>query len=144
MYLPKDMEEEMNGKREIYTEVDDRIGLIQQYLDTKLPANWATMDIPQRRNFLAGNDPLMPEGVIVRDRACAIEIGCECLGMRKSDITKYVSSEIISLVRKIGGWKWSGKKTYRVAQYGKVHCFLREAPKGTKGTTEQNDEKSIF
>lgn len=147
LYLPKDMEEEMNSRREIYTEVDDRIGLIQQYLDTKLPPNWATMDIQQRRNFLAGNDSLMPEGVVVRDRVCAIEIGCECLGMRKSDITKYVSSEIISLVRKIGGWKWSGKKTYRVAQYGKVHCFLRELPDdmtGTRGTTYQNEEKSIF
>lgn len=102
------------------------------------------MDIQQRRNFLAGNDPLMPKGVIVRDKVCAFEIGCECLGMRKSDITKFVSSEIISLVRNIGGWKWSGKNTYRVAQYGRAHCFLRELPNLTMDTTSQNDEKSIF
>lgn len=143
LYLPKDMEEEMNAKRETYTEVDDRIGLIQQYLDTKLPANWAAMDIQQRRNFLAGNDPLLPQGVIIRDRVCTFEIGCECLGMRKSDITKYVSSEIISLVRKIDGWKWSGKSTYRVPQYGKVHCFLRVLS-GTMGSTSSDDEKSLF
>ena len=109
--------------------------------------NTISMRIRKRGRCLIGNDSLMPEGVVVRDRVCAIEIGCECLGMRKSDITKYVSSEIISLVRKIGGWKWSGKKTYRVAQYGKVHCFLRELPDdmtGTRGTTYQNEEKSIF
>lgn len=137
LYLPKDMEDEMNAKRETYTEVDDRIGLIQRYLDTKLPINWAEMDIHQRRNFLSG-DVTAPQGVVVRDRVCIAEICSECFNMSKKDITRYYSNEILGLMRKIDGWIWSGKNTYRVPGYGKVKCFLRVI-----GITTDADSKNV-
>lgn len=135
LYLPKEMEAEMNNRRDIYTEVDDRIGMIQQYLDTRLPANWAKMDLYQRRNYLSG-DETAPEGVIIRSKVCIAEICCECLGMPKKDVTRFTSNEIMGLMRKIDGWEWSGGNTYRMPIYGRSKCFLRKPTMNTNSSLD--------
>lgn len=144
LYLPVELEAEMNMRRSEYTEVDERIGLIQLYLDTKLPANWAAMDINQRRNYLSG-DPLSPQGVLMRDRVCISEIWCECLRMSKGDLTRYNVSEVMGLMRKIEGWEWSGTNTYKVSLYGRQKCFLRKVYKNEHAIDKSDtNNKTIF
>ena len=37
-------------------EVDERVGMVEEYLNTRLPDDWADMDLFQRRNFLQGSE----------------------------------------------------------------------------------------
>lgn len=107
LYLSPEMEKEMDVKRGIYTVSDDRVGLIAQYLDTLLPVGWDGWDIDRRTRYLRDPDPLNEIGTIRRDCVCVAEIWCECLGGRRSDLTRSVSKEIMALMRQVDGWGWS-------------------------------------
>lgn len=65
-------------------EVDERVGMVEEYLNTKLPVDWAEMDLFQRRSFLHGSEFGMPEhkGIILRTEVSNTEIWCECFGKR--------------------------------------------------------------
>jgi putative DNA primase/helicase len=112
-------------------ESDDREGLIEDYLETLLPANWDSMDLYERRSFLAGQSEFgteFPVGIIRRERVCVHEIWCECLGKDKSNLRRQDSFEIIGVLMRIGGWEtYAGNKQgqTRFPIYGNQKTFCR-------------------
>lgn len=68
-------------------EVDERQGMVEEYLDTLLPENWESMDTYARRNFLSEKDaPTSVRGTVRRDTVSNAEIWCECFGRSLSDL----------------------------------------------------------
>lgn len=100
---------------------DERTGVIDEFVNTPLPKNWADMDIFDRRNFLT--DPLK-KGTIERDIVCIAEIWCECMGKNKEDMDRYKTRDINDIMRSLDGWELQ-KSTKTFKWYGKQKYYAR-------------------
>ncbi len=65
-------------------EADERVGMIEEYLNRELPDDWDEMDLFARRNFLTGTEFGVPEhaGKHIRTEVSNAEIWCECFGKK--------------------------------------------------------------
>lgn len=103
-------------------EVDEREGLVQQYLETLLPDNWDEKTIYERRNFLS-DDFGEQKGTKKRQVVCNIEIWCECFGRDSATMKKTDSYEIASIMKRINGWE-KGTREY-IPLYGRQRVYKR-------------------
>lgn len=113
-------------------EADDREGIVADYLERLLPANWDDMDLYGRRSFLSGSEfgGNPAAGTLQRDKVCIMEIWCECFGKSRETIKKADSYEIEGILNRIGGWtKFTGNKTGKrhLALYGPQRIFVRSS-----------------
>lgn len=125
LHLPYHLEQQARDKQEEYNELacDERIGIIQQFLDTLLPADWETRSIERRRAFFRQTDPLCSDGVTRRETISAVEILSECFGQSIDEKSKYKTREINELMKKMPGWERDGWK--RTSQYGLQRMWQR-------------------
>jgi predicted P-loop ATPase len=119
LYLDSHIEEQAKGEQREAMESDEREGLVRDYLETLLPENWAKLDLYQRRSFLNGNEfgENQLEGTVKRTSVSNMEIWCECFGNERSKLKRLDSSEISTIMAKIGGWTGLVKKD-RISLYG--------------------------
>jgi hypothetical protein len=62
-------------------EVDERQGMVEEYLDTLLPENWESMDTYARRNYLSEKDaPTSVKGTVRRTRQAMRKFGANVSG----------------------------------------------------------------
>lgn len=122
LWLGCEAEDMAREEQRAHSESDEREGIIISYLNRKLPPEWDTMDLWQRRDYL--NDPLSPKGTEEREYVCVAEIWCECLGRNKEDMDRYKTREINDLLKGIDGWV-SCKSTKNFPIYGKQKYYIR-------------------
>lgn len=140
LFLKDDVAAEAYAQQREAMESDDREGVVQDYLDRLLPADWDKYDLYQRRSYFGGSDFGTPaEGTVRRDRVCAMEIWCECFGKAREALKKADSYEIEGILYKLGGWKkyegsTSGKA--RFVGYGVQKCYVRVSDAGTETGTD--------
>lgn len=119
-------DEESELAKESQTEhsaVDERTGLVEQYLNRLLPKDWDKKDLYDRRSWL--DDPLAEAGSVQRDFVCTAEIWCECLGKDKNDMTRYNTKDINSLMASLPNWEFvSSTKNFPI--YGKQRFYKRK------------------
>lgn len=110
-------------------ETDDREGLVREYLEKRLPVNWNSMSLYERRNFLSGGDFGSNEvGIEKRTLVCTMEIWCECFGKDSANLKKSDSYEINAIMARIENWKpYSLNKsgTVRFPIYNKQRAYMR-------------------
>lgn len=123
LYLSKDEEAIATIEQHKHSEVDERRGIIEEFLNQKYPHNWDDMDLYARRNWL--NDPLVYEGCKEKDFVCVAEIWCECLNKDREDMSRYVTREINDILRSIPGWE-SITSTKNFPIYGKQKYYKRK------------------
>lgn len=124
LYIESEAEQIARIEQAGHSEMDERTGLIEQYMNRLLPENWGEMDLFMRRNFLQ-QDPLSPKGTIERDYVCTAEVWCECLGKEKEDMDKYKTRELNDILRTIPGWETEGKSRV-FSIYGKQRYYARK------------------
>lgn len=124
LYLSAEVEALAKTEQRDAMESDEREGLVREYLDTKLPSNWANMDIFERRNFLNGSDfgGLKQDGTVERTQVSNMEIWCECFGKERANLRRGDSNEITSILARLG-WKRKEKKE-RIPLYGPQFVFV--------------------
>lgn len=107
LYLEGDLLEAAEEAQQSAMEVDERLGMVEEYLNTRLPDDWAEMDLFQRRNFLQGSEFGMPErkGAVLRTEVSNAEIWCECYGKSLQELKPTDSYSIAALMAQIPGWK---------------------------------------
>ena len=88
-------------------------GLIADFLDQEIPAEWSRWDLPQRQAWRGGG--VKYDGVTApRARVCAAEIWCEALGKQRGDMRQRDSREINSLLERVPGWgKYRGRESWK-------------------------------
>ena len=86
-------------------EQDERVGIVEQYLNRLLPTNWHEMDLYKRRSFLNGDDFICEKGTIQRTEVSNAEIWCECFGKSQSDLKSSDSYQLAAIMKQIGGWE---------------------------------------
>lgn len=117
-------EEDMIAKIEQHkhSEQDERKGIIEEYLNTKYPDDWDSMDLYDRRRWL--EDSLSKNGTIQKECVCVAEIWCECLGKEKNDMSRYNTRDINDIMRSLDGWEAS-TSTKNFSIYGKQKYYKR-------------------
>lgn len=122
LMLPPELEKAAMEKQEEFRFKSSREDLIRNYLERKLPTNWAKLDIWERVEWL--NDP-NNEGTEERTKVCALEVWCELLGGSKANFPNSDQREIKMIIEKCG-WE-RAKTTIRVSGgYGSQRGFIKK------------------
>ena len=126
LYLEDEMIHEAEEHQRQAMEADDRVGMIEEYLNTLLPAEWPDMDLPSRRNYLSGNEfgTPMHTGTIQRTEVSNAEIWCECFMKDHTTLKRTDSYEISAMMMQIDGWKRTDMSK-RIPIYGKQRIYRR-------------------
>lgn len=121
LYLEGDILAESEKAQRNAMEVDERVGMVEEYLNTHLPEGWDDMDVYARRCFLSG-DPTAVKGTTERTTVSNAEIWCECFGKNLSELKSADSYAIAALMTQIPGWK-RGAAAKRLPLYGKQRIY---------------------
>jgi len=105
-----------------HSETDERRGIIEDYLDARLPEDWDKLDIYERRQHL--DSPAAKEGRL-REVVCMAEIWCECLGKNKEDMSRYNTREINDIMKSLEDWDYHAT-TKNFGYYGKQKYYSRQ------------------
>ena len=122
LYLSAEAEAIARVEQLKHSEVDDRKGLIEQFLDRPILANWDSLDVDSRRLHYSQHEV---DGTIQRDFVCMAEIWCECLGKNKEDMSRYNTREINDILKGLQDWEYH-TSTKNFAIYGKQKYYSRK------------------
>ncbi len=125
LYLDADMEDQARQRQQKYNDnADDPLkGMVQEFLDKKLPPDWNTWDLNRRRAFIKNPDPLEATGTEVRTRVCAAEFLCEMMGISMADKGyKYEARKVNKVLDDMG---WTKRPHLRFSLYGEQRAFVR-------------------
>lgn len=123
LYLPKHLEQAAREAQESHRETNAKEGVILDFLEKPLPEDWQGRDLFQRRMYWSGEFERNP-GSLPRDRVCAAEIWCECLGSDLKYMKKPDAKEINNILEGISGWERL-KTTGRFGPYGRQRGYRR-------------------
>jgi putative DNA primase/helicase len=103
LYLTDELEKEAKYVQRLHTEEHPWTGLIQHYLDAKIPENWNQMNKYEKIEFLQGDD-LQTPGVMYRSRVCVQEIWE--IALRRNDSIDEKSANVIrNIMRNTDEWE---------------------------------------
>lgn len=128
LYLDGRLEAEARQRQEAYNDNSDdpMVAMLHKFLDMKLPADWPTRDIADRRRYIRTPDPLQAEGVEVRTRVCAAEFVCEQLGLEPSTKDfKYQCRKVSGLIDGLPNWEPISTSRHAERWYGRQRAFKR-------------------
>ncbi len=125
LYLEGDLLEASEQAQRSAMEVDERIGMVEEYLNTLLPENWNDMDIFARRNYMSDKgDPTNPKGTVVRTEVTNAEIWCECFGRNLPEMKPADSYATAALMSQVEGWERTAERS-RQPLYGRQRLYRR-------------------
>lgn len=124
IWLDKDTEQLANEIRDIHTEEDPYVGIIQKFLDTPIPDGWDDLEQFEKINYLSSEDH---DGKRLRQHTCIIEIWIECLRGKENNCTSQARREISAALKKVHGWApyENHKKSMRFKAYGPQKAYAR-------------------
>ena len=100
------IEAEARAIQDEHTEMNGKQSLIEKFVNTLLPEDWATRDLEQRLAFWAdGFSDEQPQGAVSRKYVCAMEIWRELFGGSVRDYTPAQAREINSMLKRLPGWR---------------------------------------
>jgi predicted P-loop ATPase len=107
LYLEGDIMEEAEKAQKGAMEADERVGMVEEYLNTSLPTDWDEMDLFARRNYLNGSEFGGGEhiGSVIRTDVSNTEIWCECFGKSLQELKPSDSYSIAAMMSQIPGWE---------------------------------------
>ena len=124
LHLTPELKSLAKGEQRDALESDEREGLVREYLEILLPEDWDSMDMFDRRSFLAGVGNIGRVGSVARTRFCNMEIWCELFGKDQGSLDRAESNNFTAMLTKLG-WVCKEKKE-RVKPYGAQFVFVPE------------------
>ena len=126
LYLEGDILDDAEEAQRGAMEADERVGIIEEYLNTPLPDGWDDMDLYARRSYLNGTEFGTPEhkGKTVRAEVSNAEIWCECFGKSKEDLKPSDSYAIAAMMSQVTGWERTSQ-IRRQPLYGRQRLYIR-------------------
>lgn len=122
LYLVGELESAAQGKQEEHREATVREGLIHDFVNRKVPADWSKWPIDRRRDFWSGATHGDIE-LVERDRISAVEIWCELFNGTIKDMKRTDTSEINAVLERMPGWK---RKAVHCGPYCTQRGFVRK------------------
>ena len=128
LYLTGALDAEAKIKQEEHREASVREGLIMEFAERQVPADWAKWSLDRRRDFWAGAARTQ-EGatleLVDRDRITAIEVWCELFNGSMRDMKPADTREINGVLGMMKGWKRNGNPL-RFGPYNLQRGFVRK------------------
>ncbi|AMJ40358.1 VapE domain-containing protein [Anaerotignum propionicum] len=103
LYLSGEVEKAAKEQQESHRKTSTREGIISDFLEQKVPADWLSWKLEQRRMFWEGNAAFDGE-LVPRKKVCALEVWCEALGCDQRMIKNSDTAEINSIISSVKGW----------------------------------------
>ena len=124
LFLPPELETTAREMQEAHRARHPWEGMIQDFLEQEIPADWSCWDSQRRQAYHYGG--VAYDGPTeLRSRVCAAEIWCEVLGRQRGDMRQRDTREINGILESMPGWKNRGVQ--RAGKpYGMQRCFGRE------------------
>ena len=134
LYLEGEDAREACRQQEEHKESSPMEGLIREFLDKEVPLDWNKRDLSARREFWGfGKDACDASLLCQRDRVCAAEIWCECLGGDLKLLKKSDSREINTILDALEGWERCAGPVFFGPYYGKQRGYARQRKWGLDG-----------
>lgn len=122
LYMSKEANTEAAKHQDDHKQVDERQGIISDYLELKLPKNWAELDLFSRKIFLEEGKP--EKNGTTKKVVCVAEVWCECLGKDKTDMNRYKTKDINDMLKNLKNWeRINSTKNFKL--YGKQKYYKR-------------------
>jgi len=125
LFLTDEAEAQAKLEQEAHSESNAKEGIIREFVSKPIPKNWEKRTLNERRLYWAVEYGSDNSETAPRDRICAAEVWCECLGgdlkyMRRAD-----SIEINSVLEKLPGWKRLNTVFRFGSAYGHQRGFVK-------------------
>ena len=104
LFLSGDVEKLANVQQEAHRKTSTREGIITDFLEQKVPEDWITWKLENRRMFWEGNINYTGN-LVERRKVCALEIWCEALGCDPRAIRNSDAAEINGIIGGCEGWE---------------------------------------
>ena len=124
-YLDNEVEEIARKVQSEHTETNGKLGLIENFIETLLPAGWDTWDLDRRLMFWSGGFGPEQKGTMRRTRVCALEIWQELFKGDPKNYTTQHAREITGLLKSLPEWSMT-TATNCGALYGRQRGFIRK------------------
>lgn len=125
LFLSSEEEAAAESVRSMATEEDSVGGLIQAYLDTLVPANWAEMSPEERISWLRDEEQGIVSGTHPIDVVCSLEIWEIALGRERGKHSRVDILQITNALKQLPGWFGPMPKPTRLPFYGPQRVFAR-------------------
>lgn len=127
LYFTGEEASQATDAQESHSAIDERSGIIEDFLNLELPEDWPNMDLYDRRTWL--NDPLRKKGSVRREVVTVAEVWCECLQRPKDEMSRYNTRDINDILRSMPNWEFvSAVRT--VPGYGRQKYYRRKGASG--------------
>ena len=83
-------------------EQDDRLPVVEEYLNMLLPEDWDTRSAADKRRYVQDYSGIGEVGKVTRDKVSIIEIWCECFGNDASRLQRTDSLAISAMLKQLG------------------------------------------
>ena len=126
LFLTGEAESESKIEQEAHAESNAKEGIIREFVNRPIPVNWDKRTLSERRLYWAaefGRDN--NTDTVERDRICAAEVWCECLGGDMKFMRRADAVEINCILASIPGWKRLDKGYRFGSAYGHQRGFKR-------------------
>ena len=126
LYLEGDVLEAAEEAQKGAMEADERIGIIEEYLNKELPTSWSELDLYTRRDYLsgAGFHNITSDETFTRSEVSNAEIWCECLGNNIKEMKPADSYSIAAMMAQIKGWERT-TQIKRLPIYGRQRLYKK-------------------
>ena len=121
LYLANDINQTAMDQQNRYTELGGKMGVAEDFLARKLPANWDDRTIKEKLEWLNGYSFDTAEGVAPRTKISGVELYVECFNGRIENYRKLDAYEMSDILRRLG-WKKAQGFIHR-NDYGKQRYF---------------------
>lgn len=137
LFLSSEEEAAAESVRSMATEEDSVGGLIQAYLDTLVPENWADMSPEERISWLRDEEQGIVSGTHPIDVVCSLEIWEIALQRERGKHSRVDILQITNALKQLPGWFGPMPKPTRLPFYGPQRVFARlDEPTDPSGSTE--------
>ena len=123
LFLPKELESLATEQQERHRESSGKEGMILDWLEREVPADWNQKDLSARRMYWGGGTH-GGEALVPRDRVCAMEVWAECLGQDPGRMRRSDAIEINGILVNADGWARE-KTPGKYGPYGSQRGFKR-------------------
>lgn len=128
MHLEKEVAEEAESLQARHSQHNSYIGIIQEYLQVKLPMNWNEKTIQERQQWFRATEDFRNEEDgerTNRTRVCALEVWCEAMNRDVAQMTNVNARQINEALESLKGWT-RDKTPRKYGVYGSQRGFYSE------------------
>ena len=107
--LTKELEEQARQIQKDHSEDAPKMGMLEEYLNMKIPHDWYEWTIDDRRTYIHENEYIDKQSddpdLMSRSKVCAAEIWVELYKKDLADLSRMDTKEINQMLKNVQGWK---------------------------------------